>query len=53
MNYSESFNYELSIAGEVVEEGTAEFNTMQYQATFNSAEHVVTGNVVLTITPVK
>ena len=53
MNYSESFNYELSIAGEVVEEGTAEFNTMQYQATFNSTEHVVTGNVVLTITPVK
>lgn len=53
MNYSESFIYELSIAGKVVEEGTAEFNTMQHQATFNSTEHVVTGNVVLTITPVK
>lgn len=50
-NRSESFNYKLSIAGKVVEEGTAELNG--YQATFTSKEHVVTGNVVLTITPVE
>ena len=50
-NYYYSFNYKLTIGDKVVEEGTAEFK--QYQATFTSKEHVVTGNVVLTITPVE
>ena len=50
-NYYYSFNYKLTIGDKVVEEGTAELNG--YQATFTSKEHVVTGNVVLTITPVE
>ena len=52
-NYNYSFNYKLTIGDEVVEGGTAEYNSMYGYASFTSSEHEVTGNVVLTITPVE
>ena len=52
-NYDNSFNYKLTIGGTVVEEGTEERNSMYGYASFASSEHEVTGNVVLTITPVE
>lgn len=52
-NYDYLFNYKLTIGGVVVEEGTAVRDSMYGYASFTSKEHVVTGNVVLTITPVE
>lgn len=52
-NYDCSFNYKLTIGGEVVEESTAEYSSVYRYASFTSSEHEVTGNVVLTITPVE
>lgn len=52
-NYDYSFNYKLVIGSEIVEEGTAVRDSMYGYATFTSSEYEVTGNVVLTVTPVK
>ena len=52
-NYDYSFNYKLVIGSKIVEEGTAVRDSMYGYATFTSSEHEVTGNVVLTVTPVE
>lgn len=52
-NYDYLFNYKLTIGGVVVEKGTAVRDSMYGYATFESSEHEVTGNVVLTVTPVE
>ena len=48
-----SFKYKLEIGDKVVEEGTAERNSMYGYFSFTSSEYTVDGNVVLTITPVE
>lgn len=50
-NYDYSFNYKLTIGDTDVEIGAAEYNSGL--ASFTSGEYEVTGNVVLTITPVE
>ena len=52
-SYGVSFAYTLSVGGEIIDEGIAEWNTSSYSAYYQSVKFKATGNVVLTIDPVE
>ncbi len=51
-SYGVSFAYTLSVGGEIIDEGIAEWNTNSYSAYYQSVKFKATGNVVLTIDPI-